>query len=88
MMMAQPGYAPSPYPASVIGSQFIAAYLFEVIVVTNSSGDLLITDINHKILFKVKPCNTSTHKQRVLLDVDDIPIVTIHEKVISFTKSV
>ncbi|KAI3786995.1 hypothetical protein L1987_41132 [Smallanthus sonchifolius] len=79
-MMAQPSYAPSPYPVSVIGSQFIAPYPFEVIIVTNSSGDLLITDINHKILFKVKPCNTSTHEQRVLLDADDIPIVMMREK--------
>ncbi|KAD5317594.1 hypothetical protein E3N88_17540 [Mikania micrantha] len=79
--MAQPSYAPSLDPVSVIGAQFIAPYPFEMIIVTNSSGDLLITDVNHKILFKVKPCNTSNHEQRVLLDVDDIPIVMIREKV-------
>ncbi|KAJ0737707.1 putative tubby-like protein [Helianthus annuus] len=81
--MAQPIYAaytPSPYPVSVIGSQFIAPYPFEAIIVINSSGDLLITDVNHKILFKVKPCNTNYHNQRVLLDVDDRPIVLMREK--------
>ncbi|KAI3694615.1 hypothetical protein L1987_77583 [Smallanthus sonchifolius] len=63
-----------------IGSQFIAPYPFEVIIVTNSSGDHLITDVNHKILFKVKPCNTTYHQQRMLLDADDTPIVTMREK--------
>ncbi|XP_076958679.1 protein LURP-one-related 15-like [Bidens hawaiensis] len=79
--MAQPSYALSPYPGFVIGSQFIAPYPFELIVVTNSSGDHLITDVNHKVLFKVKPCNTSNHVQRVLLDFDDMPIVMMREKV-------
>ncbi|KAL4572573.1 hypothetical protein LXL04_019353 [Taraxacum kok-saghyz] len=48
-----------------------------------SSGNLLITDTNHKILLKVKPCDTSLHHQRVLLDVHDKPIVLIRNKIMS-----
>lgn len=82
--MAQPCYEPSPNPVCVIGSQFIAPDSFELIIVTNSSGDHLITDVNHKVLFKVKPCNTSYHEQRMLLDADDKPIVLMREKVINY----
>jgi len=79
--MAQSSYSPLFSPVSVIGSQFIAPYQFDIIVDINSSGNLVITDINHKIMLKVKPCDTSFHLQRVLLDVYDRPIVMIREKV-------
>ncbi|KAK1411933.1 hypothetical protein QVD17_32797 [Tagetes erecta] len=81
--MAQTSYPLSPNPVCVIGSEFVAPYPFELIVVTNSSGDHLITDVNHKIIFKVKPCNTSYHEQRMLLDADHKPIVLIREKMMS-----
>ncbi|KAI3691710.1 hypothetical protein L6452_31512 [Arctium lappa] len=61
--------------------QFMSPYPFDIIVDhTYSGGNLLITDINNKILLKVKPCNTTFHNQRVLLDVDDKPIVMLREK--------
>ncbi|KAL4568198.1 hypothetical protein LXL04_023805 [Taraxacum kok-saghyz] len=70
-------------PMCVIGSQFIADCQMDLIVEQNSCGNLLITDINHNILLKVKPCNTSCHRQRVVLDVHDKPIVMIREKFVS-----
>ncbi|CAH1450598.1 unnamed protein product [Lactuca virosa] len=81
--MAQASYAPLSCPVSVIGSQFMVPYQFDIIVDTNSRGNLVITDINHKILFKVKPCDTFFHHQRVLLDVDDKPIAVIREKIMT-----
>ncbi|KAL4572578.1 hypothetical protein LXL04_019358 [Taraxacum kok-saghyz] len=83
LMMAQLGDTPSFSPVSVIGSQFIAPYQFDIIVDRSSRGSHVITDNNHKILFKVKSCNTSFHLQRVLLDVDDKPIVTIRQKIMT-----
>ncbi|XP_071698692.1 protein LURP-one-related 10-like [Rutidosis leptorrhynchoides] len=78
--MAQPGYVPSCVSVFVIGSQFVAPYPFELIVSTNSSGNHLVTDVDHKVLFKVKPCNSDYHEQRVLLGYDDQPIALIREK--------
>ncbi|KAI3781385.1 hypothetical protein L2E82_11398 [Cichorium intybus] len=83
LMMAQPSYAPLSTPVSVIGSQFMVPYQFDIIVETNSSGNLVITDITHKIMLKVKPCDTSFHYQRVLLDAFDKPIVMIRDKLMS-----
>ncbi|XP_035841744.1 protein LURP-one-related 15 isoform X2 [Helianthus annuus] len=81
--MAQPCYPPSPNPICVIGSQFVAPYPFEVIIVRKSSGDHLITDVNHKIMFKVKRRSTSFHDQRLIVDADDKPIVLIREKILT-----
>ncbi|XP_023737759.1 protein LURP-one-related 10 [Lactuca sativa] len=78
--MAQSNKAPSSSPVSVIGSQFLAPHQLDLIVDRISSGILLITDINHKIIFKVKPCDSFFHEQRVLLDVDDQPIVLMRNK--------
>ncbi|KAI3781384.1 hypothetical protein L2E82_11397 [Cichorium intybus] len=82
-MMAQPSYAPLSSPVSVIGTQFMTQDQFDITVETNSSGNLVITDTNHKIMLKVKPCDSSFHYQRVLLDAFDKPIVLIREKVMS-----
>jgi hypothetical protein len=78
--MAQPNSAPSSAPVSVIGSQFIAQDQFDIIVDRYANGNLLVTDINHKILLKVKPCTTHFNSQLVVLDADDKPIVTIREQ--------
>ncbi|XP_052622938.1 protein LURP-one-related 10-like isoform X2 [Lactuca sativa] len=78
--MAQSNKAPSSSPVSVIGSQFLAPHQLDLIVDRISSGILLITDINHKIMFKVKPCDSFFHEQRVLLDIDDQPIVVMRNK--------
>ncbi|CAI9298908.1 unnamed protein product [Lactuca saligna] len=78
--MAQPNKAPSSTPVSVIGSHFMVPHQLDIIVDRISSGILLITDINHKIIFKVKPCDSFIHERRVLLDVDDQPIVTMRDK--------
>ncbi|KAJ9547700.1 hypothetical protein OSB04_020243 [Centaurea solstitialis] len=68
---------------SVIGSQFMAPYPFDIIIDINSGGKLVITDINHKIILKVKSCDTTFHHKRVLLDVNDKPIATLREKIMS-----
>ncbi|PWA45029.1 LURP1-like domain-containing protein [Artemisia annua] len=73
--MAQPVY--------VIGSQFMAPYPFDLIVDLNSGGNLVITDMNHKVLLKVKSCNTTFHHGRMLLHADGTPIVRVREKILS-----
>ncbi|XP_052622872.1 protein LURP-one-related 10 isoform X2 [Lactuca sativa] len=78
--MAQPNKAPSSSPVCVIGSHFMVPQQLDLIVDRISSGILLITDINHKIIFKVKPCDSFIHERRVLLDVDDQPIVAMRDK--------
>ncbi|KAJ9547699.1 hypothetical protein OSB04_020242 [Centaurea solstitialis] len=72
--------APGSIPESVIGSEFMASYPFDITVHTYSGGNLMITDINDKLLIRVKPCNTTFHNQRVLLDTHDTPIVVLREK--------
>ncbi|KAI3781398.1 hypothetical protein L2E82_11412 [Cichorium intybus] len=83
LMMAQPSSTHLSYPVSVIGSQFVAPYQFDIKVETNSSGNFVITDTNHKILLKVKRCDTSFHSQRVLLDADDKPIAMMRKKIMT-----
>ncbi|XP_071698018.1 protein LURP-one-related 10-like isoform X2 [Rutidosis leptorrhynchoides] len=68
-------------PVSVIGTQFIAPYPLEVKIEKNSQGNFVISDINSKTILKVKPCDTSFHRQRLLLDANDIPLVMMREKV-------
>ncbi|GJX16731.1 LURP1-like domain-containing protein [Tanacetum coccineum] len=70
--MAQPVY--------VIGSQFMAPYPFDLIVDLNSGGNLVITDMNYKVLLKVKSRNTTFHHGRMLLHADGTPIVRHREK--------
>ncbi|KAI3671750.1 hypothetical protein L1987_87130 [Smallanthus sonchifolius] len=43
-------------------------------------GKLVITDINHKVLLKVKPCNTTFHFERALLHADGRLIVRLRDK--------
>nr|GEX38830.1 RNA-directed DNA polymerase, eukaryota [Tanacetum cinerariifolium] len=70
----------SSYWCSSRWSQFMEPNPVEVIVDTNSRGNILVTDINHKIIFKVKPCNTYFHQQRLLLHADDRPIAMLRDK--------
>ncbi|CAI9294311.1 unnamed protein product [Lactuca saligna] len=70
-------------PVSVIGPQFMASSKFDIIVDTTLRGNIVITDMNHKILLKVKPFDTSFHHQRVLLDADDEPIAMIRQKLMT-----
>ncbi|CAI9294319.1 unnamed protein product [Lactuca saligna] len=81
LTMAEPSY--SCAPVSVIGSQFMAPFQLDVIVDTTLRGNIVITDMNHKILLKVKPCDTSFRHQRVLVDADDKPIAMIREKLMT-----
>ncbi|CAI9298918.1 unnamed protein product [Lactuca saligna] len=81
--MAEPSYPPLSSPVAVIGSQFIVPYQFDIIVDRNSRGNLVINDMSHKIMLKVKPCDTSFHHQRLLLDVDEKPIVLMRKKIMS-----
>ncbi|KVI11245.1 protein LURP-one-related 10-like [Cynara cardunculus var. scolymus] len=70
-------------PVSVIGPHFTAPYPFDIIVDTNAGGNLVITDVNHKIILKVQACDTTFHHKRVLLDNNDTPIATLREKIMS-----
>ncbi|KAJ0716893.1 putative tubby-like protein [Helianthus annuus] len=79
-MMAQPSGAPVFPPFSVISPEFIAPESLEIIVDKYPCRSLVITDINHKILLKVKPCDTTFHRQRVLLDANDKPISMLRDK--------
>lgn len=80
-MMAQPSNIPLSLPVSVIGSQFVAPYSLELIVEIFSKGNIVITDIDNRILLKVKPCDSSFHLQRFLVDPYDRPLVLLREKV-------
>ncbi|KAK1440467.1 hypothetical protein QVD17_06294 [Tagetes erecta] len=70
-------------PVSVIGSEFTVPYAFDIIVDKSPGGEMIITDVNHKILLKVKSCDTSFHSERVLLTADDKVIVKLREKIMS-----
>ncbi|GKD31030.1 LURP-one-related 10-like protein [Tanacetum coccineum] len=48
-----------------------------------SFGNIVVTDINYKIIFKVKPCNTYFHQQRLLLHADDRPIAMLQDKLMT-----
>lgn len=65
---------------SVIGSEFTAPYASDIIVDRSSGGQMVITDVKHTVLLKVKPCNTTFHCERVLLSADDQVIVKLREK--------
>ncbi|KAI7744743.1 hypothetical protein M8C21_016878 [Ambrosia artemisiifolia] len=81
-MMAQPSDAPQPLltPFAVIGPQFIVPQSHQVIVEKYPCKNLVITDINHRVLLKVKPYNKRLHCHRVLLDPNDNPIAMLREK--------
>ncbi|KAK1418936.1 hypothetical protein QVD17_28089 [Tagetes erecta] len=80
-MMAQPNHAPLfPSPFSVISPQFIDPKPLEIIFEKYPCRNFVITDMNHKIMLKVKPCDTTFHRQRVLLDVNDKPIAMLRVK--------
>nr|XP_043622832.1 protein LURP-one-related 10-like [Erigeron canadensis] len=81
--MSQPDVPPVLHPVSVIGHEFIAPYPLEIKVEKHSKESLVITDINNKIILKVKPCDSSFHRQRLLLDANDRPIVKLREKNLS-----
>lgn len=81
--MAQPNDGCAIVPVCVIGSQFVTPNKLEFIVDTNSKGNIVVTDINHKIILKIKPCNTAFHHQRLVLHADDTPIVMLRKKVIN-----
>ena len=54
---------------------------FDIIVDIITTGNLVVTDIDHKIMLQVKSCDTSFHQQRVLVDADGKPIVLMRGKV-------
>ncbi|KAI3810492.1 hypothetical protein L1987_20108 [Smallanthus sonchifolius] len=80
MTMAQ---AKDETAVCVIGSKFIIPNPLEVIVETNSGGSLLVTDINHKVMLKVKPCNTIFHHQLLLLHADGSPVAMVRDKLLT-----
>ncbi|XP_076884330.1 protein LURP-one-related 10-like [Bidens hawaiensis] len=79
-MMAQPSDEPLSPPFSVVGPQFIVPKPLEIIVDKYPCRNLVITDINHSIILKVKPYDTSFHRQSVLLDANDEPILMLRKK--------
>ncbi|XP_076936510.1 protein LURP-one-related 15-like [Bidens hawaiensis] len=70
-------------PVSVVGSEFTAPYSLDIIVDRRSGGNMIITDINHNILLKVKSCNTTFHYERALHQPDGRIIVRLRDKIIS-----
>lgn len=63
----------SPHPVDI-------AIVRKVLTITD--GNFVVTDINDKIIFKVKGVRWSRHDRRVLLDTAGYPIVTLRKKVI------
>ncbi|KAF5775219.1 putative tubby-like protein [Helianthus annuus] len=82
-MMAQPSGAPVFPPFSVISPQFVTQEPLEIIVDSYPGRNLVISNINHKIMLKVQPCDTFTHYQSVLLDVNDKPIAMLQKQLSS-----
>ncbi|KAK1418935.1 hypothetical protein QVD17_28088 [Tagetes erecta] len=79
--MPQPNHAPVfSAPFSVIGPEFIDPKPLEIILEKYPCRNLVITDMNHKILLKVKPHDSKLHRQRVLLDASDQPIAKLRQK--------
>nr|XP_043636670.1 protein LURP-one-related 15-like isoform X2 [Erigeron canadensis] len=68
---------------SVIGSQFISPNPLDIKIEMYAAGTLVITDEKNKIILKVRPCDTTFHRQRWILDANDIPIVKLREKKLS-----
>ncbi|XP_076904322.1 protein LURP-one-related 15-like [Bidens hawaiensis] len=79
-MMAQPSDEPLFPPFSVVGPQFVVPKPLEIIVDKYPCRNLVITDINHSIILKVRPCDTSFHRQSVLLDGNGKPIMMLRKK--------
>ncbi|KAJ0851060.1 putative tubby-like protein [Helianthus annuus] len=77
-MMAQPSGAPVFPPFSVISPQFITPEPIEIIVNKYPGRNLMITDINHTIMFRVKECKTN-RLQLALLDANEKPIVMLQK---------
>ncbi|KAM1442313.1 hypothetical protein FF1_010045 [Malus domestica] len=64
----------SPHPVDI-------AIVRKVLTITD--GNFVVTDINDKIIFKVKGVRWSRHDRRVLLDTAGYPIVTLRKKLMS-----
>ncbi|GJR52276.1 LURP-one-related 10-like protein [Tanacetum coccineum] len=71
---------PNSSLVSIIGSEFISPYPLEFNVETDWKGNLVITDNNNKTIFTVRSCDKSFNRQRLLMDANWKPIVTIEEK--------
>ncbi|MFS7926457.1 hypothetical protein Hanom_Chr04g00297291 [Helianthus anomalus] len=82
-MMAQPSVAPVFPPFSVISPQFITPEPLEIIVNKYPGRNLMITDINHTIMFRVKECKTN-RLQLALLDANEKPIAMLQKVTLSF----
>ncbi|KAK9054891.1 hypothetical protein SSX86_025970 [Deinandra increscens subsp. villosa] len=70
-------------PIAVIGSEFMAPYPFDIIIDRSSGGKMVITDINNKLLLKVKTCNTTFHNERAIYNADGRLIVRLRDKILS-----
>ncbi|XP_076944081.1 protein LURP-one-related 15-like [Bidens hawaiensis] len=81
--MAQPSDAPVFPPFPVVGPQFIVPKPLEIIVHKYPGRNLVITDINHTILLKVKPHDSALHYQLLLLDANDTPTAMLRQKALS-----
>ncbi|KAK1418934.1 hypothetical protein QVD17_28087 [Tagetes erecta] len=80
-MMAHASVFSAPF--SVIGPQFIDPKPLEITVEKFASRNIVITNKNNKILLKVKPHDTSLHRQIIMFDANDNPIATFREKILS-----
>ncbi|XP_076904172.1 protein LURP-one-related 10-like [Bidens hawaiensis] len=70
-------------PFSLVGPKFIVPNPLEIIVNKYPGRNLVITDVNHTILLKVKPNDTTFHCQLMLLDAHDNPIALLRQKTMS-----
>jgi hypothetical protein len=96
-MMAAPYYggpapaaaAAAPAPVAVVSPQFCAPYVVPLTVtkkaISLSDGDFTVTDANGAVVLRVKGVIFSVRHRRVLLDAAGQPILSMQEKVISFT---
>ncbi|XVE84383.1 hypothetical protein DITRI_Ditri17bG0007900 [Diplodiscus trichospermus] len=86
--MAYPSSStPLANPVSIISPHFCAPYPIDLAIVrkvlTITNGNVVVTDINDNIVFKVKGAFLTIHGRRVLLDATGNPIVTLKMKLMS-----
>ncbi|MCI81390.1 protein LURP-one-related 15-like, partial [Trifolium medium] len=72
-------------PTTIIGPQYCAPYPLDLTIVkkvmTVSDGNFAVTDVNGKIVFKVKGSLLTLRDRRVLVDAAGKPITTLRRKV-------
>ncbi|PON94382.1 LURP1-related protein domain containing protein [Trema orientale] len=89
MALPAASYPPPPVanPIAVVGSQLLAPYPVDLIMVkklmTLAEGTFTVTDIKGSIMLKAKGSIFSIHDRRTQLDASNNPIILLQQKIMS-----